>query len=439
MSRLEKYPKYKDSGVEWIGEIPKEWELRKLKFLGKIYAGLTDKKGNDFSKKKEEDLKTFIPFTNIFNNVVIDENEFQYVRVGENEGQNIVQKGDLLFLMSSETLEDIGKTALYDGEAEVFLNSFCKGFKVNHDKIDSYYLNWLLQSNGYRTYFSIVGRGFTRINIKQDYVNSLFTLLPPKQEQTKIADYLDRKTAQIDKAIALKEQLIEKLKERRQVLINDAVTKGLDPNVKMKESGVEWIGEIPENWEVLPGFRIYNENKTKNTGMIEEQVLSLSYGKIVIKPKEKLTGLVPESFETYQIVKPGDIIIRCMDLQNDQTSLRTGIARNDGIITSAYLNLNVIDNFNSEYLHYYLHVLDITKVLYKFGTGLRQNLSYWDFKRLPVLAPSIKEQKEIVRFIETQTRKIDSSIVLQEKQIEKLKEYKATVIDSVVTGKVKII
>jgi len=438
MSRLEKYPKYKDSGVEWLGEIPEGWDVKKLKFLGKIYAGLTDKKGNDFSKEKEKSFEPFIPFTNIFNNVVINDDELQYVRIKKNEYQNIVQKGDILFLMSSETLEDIGKTALYNSNTKVFLNSFCKGFNVKQETINSYFLNWLLQSNGYRTYFSIVGRGFTRINIKQDYVNNLLTILPPKQEQTKIANYLDKKTAQIDNSISLKEQMIKRLKERRQILINDAVTKGLDKNVKMKDSRVEWLGEIPKHWEVLPGFRVFAENKTKNTGMIMEQVLSLSYGKIVIKPKEKLTGLVPESFETYQIVKPGDIIIRCMDLQNDQTSLRTGIARNNGIITSAYLNLNVIDDFNSEYLHYYLHVLDITKVLYKFGTGLRQNLSYWDFKRLPILVPSQEEQKEIVRFIETQIRKIDSSIMLQQKQIEKLKEYKTTLIDSVVTGKVRV-
>jgi len=264
-------------------------------------------------------------------------------------------------------------------------------------------------------------------------------LEPTKEEQTKIANFLDKKTAQIDEAIKQKEELISLLKERRQVLILKAVTQGLDATVKMKDSGVEWIGEVPEHWEVLPGFRVYKENKTKNTGMIEEQVLSLSYGKIIIRPKEKLTGLVPESFETYQIVKPGDIIIRCMDLQNDQRSLRTGIAKDDGIITSAYLNLNVIKSFNSEYLHYYLHMLDITKVLYKFGTGLRQNLSYYDFKRLPVLVPNNVEQESIVKYIKEKTQKIDNAIKLQEEQITKIKEYKSTLIDSAVTGKVRVV
>ena len=188
----------------------------------------------------------------------------------------------------------------------------------------------------------------------------------------------------------------------------------------------------------MPGFRIYKENKTKKDSKIEDVVLSLSYGNIVIKPKDKLTGLVPESFDTYQKVKHGDIIIRCMDLQNDQTSLRTGIAKNDGIITNAYLNLNIINNNNSEYIYNFLHSLDVTKVLYKFGTGLRQNLSYSDFKRLQVLLPPIAEQKEIVDFINLISQKISTTISLKEKEIEKLKEYKMSLIDSVVTGKIRV-
>jgi len=114
------------------------------------------------------------------------------------------------------------------------------------------------------------------------------------------------------------------------------------------------------------------------------------------------------------------------------------ISINDGIITSAYLNLNIVDNFNPNYLHYYLHSLDITKVLYKLGSGLRQNLSYEDFKRLPISKPSKEQQKEIVEYIESNNQKIDKAIDLQQQQIAKLKEYKTTLIDSVVTGKVKV-
>lgn len=200
-----------------------------------------------------------------------------------------------------------------------------------------------------------------------------------------------------------------------------------------KDSGVDWLGEIPSDWDLQPAFKYIKENKTKNTGLLENTVLSLSYGKIIIKPEEKLTGLVPESFETYQIVEPNDIIIRCTDLQNDKVSLRTGLVENRGIITSAYLGLKVFQNYNSKFLHYYLHSLDITKAIYKFGTGLRQNLSFLDFKRLPLVDISLDLQQKIANFLDQKTAQIDQAIALKQQQIEKLGEYKQIVIQNAVT------
>ena len=200
-----------------------------------------------------------------------------------------------------------------------------------------------------------------------------------------------------------------------------------------KDSGVEWLGKIPSQWELTIGMNGFRENKRDNKGMKEKTVLSLSYGQIIIKPEEKLVGLVPESFETYQIVEPNDIIIRCTDLQNDQTSLRTGLAKDKGIITSAYLNLKVINNHSAKFLHYYLHTLDITKVLYKFGSGLRQNLSFLDFKRLPIIDIPLSEQQKIAQFLDDKTAKIDQAVDLAEKQIALLKEHKQILIQNAVT------
>lgn len=200
-----------------------------------------------------------------------------------------------------------------------------------------------------------------------------------------------------------------------------------------KDSGVEWLGKIPSHWDLTIGMNVFRENKRDNKGMKEKTVLSLSYGQIIIKPEEKLVGLVPESFETYQIVEPNDIIIRCTDLQNDQTSLRTGLAKDKGIITSAYLNLKVINNHSAKFLHYYLHALDITKVLYKFGSGLRQNLSFLDFKRLPIIDISLSEQQKIAQFLDDKTAKIDQAVDLAEKQIALLKEHKQILIQNAVT------
>ena len=191
-----------------------------------------------------------------------------------------------------------------------------------------------------------------------------------------------------------------------------------------KDSEVEWLGKIPAHWEVKPGFTIVEERSEKNIGMKESTVLSLSYGKVIVKPEEKLTGLVPESFETYQLVYPGDIIIRPTDLQNDKTSLRTGLAKNRGIITSAYINLKIKKPFSTEYYHYFLHLIDLTKMIYGLGSGLRQNLSFGDFKRFKFLVPPLSEQTTIANFLDRKTAPINQAIAQKERLIELCKRTK---------------
>ncbi len=200
-----------------------------------------------------------------------------------------------------------------------------------------------------------------------------------------------------------------------------------------KDSGIEWVEKIPSHWDVKPGRVTLSLNKEKNAGNIEETVLSLSYGRLVIKPHEKMTGLVPESLEGYQIINPGDIIIRPTDLQNDWTSLRVGLAKDRGIITSAYLGLKHDDKISSEYLYYLLHSYDLLKVYYGMGTGLRQNLSWDDFKYLPLTLPPKSEQDRIVAFLDQKTADIDALIAKKQRQIELLDEQKAILINRAVT------
>ena len=198
-------------------------------------------------------------------------------------------------------------------------------------------------------------------------------------------------------------------------------------------SGVKWLGDVPAHWEVRPGFTCFKENKDRNKGLVESAVLSLSYGRIVIKPEEKLTGLVPESFESYQLIKPGDIVIRTTDLQNDQTSLRVGYAKNKGMITSAYLGLRCHPEINPEYVFRLLESYDALKVFYGMGSGLRQNIDFWDFKRLPVPLPPRDEQDCIVSFLDQKTAEIDAAIAKKERLIELLGEQKRVLINRAVT------
>lgn len=199
-----------------------------------------------------------------------------------------------------------------------------------------------------------------------------------------------------------------------------------------KESGVKWLGEIPSHWEVVRGLGVFSENKSKNTQLENSTVLSLSYGKIIVK-KDIDSGLVPEEYSSYQIVRPGCIIVRSTDLQNDKTSLRIGYVCDEGIITSAYLGLQVKGNNNDKYLYYFLHDWDITKEIYRHGNGLRQSLSWNDLRDNSVLLPPLSEQDAIVRYLDSATSEIDKAIAMQQKMIDLLNERKQIIIQNAVT------
>jgi type I restriction enzyme S subunit len=201
----------------------------------------------------------------------------------------------------------------------------------------------------------------------------------------------------------------------------------------MKNSGVPWLGQVPEHWQVSPAFAAYRPRHVKNTGLVETTVLSLSYGRIIVKPIEKLRGLVPESFETYQLVEPGNIIIRTTDLQNDRTSLRVGHARDRGIITAAYMCLETKPILMEEFGYQYLNAYDLLKIIYGFGSGLRQNLDFSDIKRMPVLVPPRDEQAAIVRFLDHADRRIRRYIRAKQELIKLLEEQKQAIIHGAVT------
>ena len=199
-----------------------------------------------------------------------------------------------------------------------------------------------------------------------------------------------------------------------------------------KDSGVAWLGEVPAHWAIKPFYSVASERNESNAGMLEDNLLSLSYGRIVRKNIESNDGLLPESFETYQIVKPGDIVFRLTDLQNDKRSLRTAFVEEQGIITSAYLAA-APSGVQSDYLSYLLRAYDVTKVFYSMGGGLRQSMKFSDIKRLPTLAPSTEEQTAITTFLDRETAKIDGLIAEQEKLIALLAEKRQATISHAVT------
>jgi type I restriction enzyme S subunit len=207
----------------------------------------------------------------------------------------------------------------------------------------------------------------------------------------------------------------------------------LKPYPEYKESGLPWVGAIPSHWAIRPAFGVFSPNNESNRGMKECRVLSLSYGRIIVKPAEKLHGLVPESFETYQVVNPGDIILRTVDLQNDHTSLRVGLVRDRGIITSAYLALRVAKDVSAEFGFQFLNAWDTSKAIYGYGSGLRQNLDFQHFKRMPIPLPPPSEQAAIVRFLDWANGRLERAIRAKRKVIALLHEQKQAIIHKAVT------
>ena len=206
----------------------------------------------------------------------------------------------------------------------------------------------------------------------------------------------------------------------------------------MKDSGIAWIGEIPEHWEIKRLRICANEYFKSNEKIHHQNLLSLSYGKIIRKDINKTDGLLPASFDKYQIVNPGHIILRLTDLQNDHKSLRVGLVAEEGIITSAYLCLNPQKGICPDFLYYLLHSYDIKKVFYGMGGGLRQSLGFEGLKNMKILVPPIAEQHLIVEYIQQKTAQIDKYIADVKIQIYSLKEYRQRLIGDAVTGRINV-
>ena len=202
---------------------------------------------------------------------------------------------------------------------------------------------------------------------------------------------------------------------------------------EMKDSGIEYVGSIPYEWDIHPLYCYFGERKNKNYALQEQNLLSLSYGNVIRKDIDTVGGLLPASFNTYNIVEAGDIIIRPTDLQNDKRSLRTGLVIERGIITSAYIDLKPYPGVNSSYFRYLLHSFDVMKVFYNMGNGVRQGLNYDEFSKLMVFEPPDAEQKAIVAFLDAKCAEIDALSADIQSEIDTLEAYRRSVITEAVT------
>lgn len=434
------YPAYKDSGVEYIGRIPEGWNIKRLKYFSTLKArvGFHGLSSEDFV----EEGPYCITGTDFKEGHISFENCYHVSEYWYHLDENIkLKNGDVLITKDGT----IGKVAVLTNlEEKATLNS---GVFVLRPTINGGFLYWQLNSVIFKRPIDIISRGSTINHLyERDFKNFHF-LIPPVPEQTAIARFLDEKTSKIDQAITQKEQLIALLKERKQIMIQELVTGKKVWNgttwaapEKTKDSGVDWIGEIPEGWEVKTNNLLFQERK--EPGQEGLPLLSVSIHTAVsseeIDSTDNIQGRIKiEDKSKYKFVKSGDIVFNMMRAWQGAI----GAVRVDGMVSPAYIVACPLENFNSDFLEFQYRTPDYIQQIDRFSKGItdfRKRL-YWDeFKQLNVILPTREIQDLISDFIHSESSKIDQSISLQEQQIEKLREYKATLIDSAVTGKIKV-
>jgi type I restriction enzyme S subunit len=417
-NKLSKYPDYKDSAVEWLGEIPEHWEVMPSKRFHKV------KKESNYKRECNNVLSLTL------RGVVNNDPDSPEGMVPKDYGTyQIFDKNNLVFKLID--LENVKTSRVGIVHEKGIMSSAYIRLIVGHNNFPryTYYYFYSLYIN---EVFNNLGSGVRSTLGPTDLLN-IHYIRPSIQEQTAIAHFLDDKTTKIDQAIAIKQKQIELLKERRQILIHKAVTRGLNDNVKFKDSGVEWIGKIPEHWEVKRLKYVAN--------LVSDKMLSkgnpLNY--IGMENIESWTGnYVATNSETEGLAsyfKKGDILFGKLR----PYLAKVYLAKDEGICTTEFL----VYRNNNEIFNWYLHLLMLSFEFINlidsstYGSKMpRANSDFIGNQLIPI--PPKEEQNAIAEFIETATTKIATAISLKEQEIEKLKEYKMSLIDGVVTGKVRV-
>ena len=417
---MRRYESYKDSGVEWLGEVPSHWNLIPNKYIFKLRKNVVGKRSSEY------DLLSLSLKGVIKRDMENPEGKFP----AEFDTYQEVKEGDFIFCLFDveETPRTVGLSS-YHG----MITGAYTIFETNNvDKKFIYYFYLNLDSD---KRLKPLYKGL-RNTISKETFFSFNTFIPPLSEQQKIAQFLDDKTAKIDQAVDLAEKQIALLKEHKQILIQNTVTRGLNPDVPLKDSGVEWIGQVPEHWEVKKMKFLFKDTSIKNKP--DATLLSVTQNRGVIPRNwlEERTVMPSGNLETFKFIQKDDFAI---SLRSFEGGLE--ICHHDGIISPAYTVLK----YDKKFLNngYYKYLFKCQKFISEMQTsivGIREgkNISYEELKYSFLPIPQIIEQQKIAQFLDEKTAKIDQAIALKTAHIEKLKEYKSVLINDVVIGKVRV-
>ncbi len=419
ITQMPKYESYKESGEQWIDKVPSHWEIVKLKHL--------------FYEKKHRQNMSLSCGAISFGHVI--QKDDSKTPLSTKASYQEVLRGE--FLINPLNLNyDLKSLRIGLSYIDVVVSA---GYIVlkERSEIDKEYFKFLLHRYDV-AYMKLLGSG-VRQTINFNHIANSLLALPPLDEQKRISRFLNKKTAQIDEAIAIKQKQIELLKERKQIIIQQAVTQGLNPDAPMKDSGVDWIGEIPEHWGIVRFKNLFTQSRLpvrKGDGV----VTSYRDGQVTLRSNRRVGGYTEAILEGgYQGIRKGQLVLNSMDAFEGAI----GVSDSDGKCTPEYVICDPINSVDVSqyYFAYLLREMALAKYIQVICNAVRQRavrIRYNNLAPLFMVVPPVKEQEDIVSFIEKESTKLDAGTKHLNEQISKLKEYKTTLINSVVTGKIKV-
>lgn len=436
----------KDSGVEWIGEIPENWQRTAL--LNNLRTFITD--GPHETPRLVDNGIPFISVDSLNDSENIDLSIVK--KFISEEDYNLYQKktqleeGDILFSKSAT----IGKTAILKNE-KCMVWSPLAVLKPNNERCVTKFLYYILNCENAIKYASLQGSYNTQVNLGMRVLEKIYVPIPPLNEQEKIAAFLDNKCGAIDDIITKTEQSIDEYKKLKEAAITKAVTKGIRSNRIMKDSNIEWIGEIPTDWEIKKFRHILKERTEKNIPIKSTERLSLSIDLGVTLYAEKTTNLdrFKDDFEQYKIAHEGDLVMNSMNMIIGAV----GVSKYYGCVSPVYYTWydETPNHTTAKYCEYLLRCKTIKKVLFSLGRGIyaiergddrvntcRLKISRDDLKNLKLPLPSLSEQEEIINYLDEKCSEIDALIEKKQKFLTELANYKKSLIYEYITGKKEV-
>lgn len=437
MSRYKPYPAYKDSSVEWIGRVPAGWAVKRLRHVASFTNSNVDKKTYD-----DQDSVRLCNYTDVYYNEFITSGiPFKQATASKSEIDRFsLKRWDVIITKDSEDPADIGIPSLVSDDLPGVVCGYHLTVIRASDTPTARLLHRILMSHPTGAYFFIEAPGITRYGLGQDAIGSLPVCLPPEEHRADVCDWIDRETTRIDALIAKKTRFIELLKEKRQALITQAVTKGLDPNVPMKDSGVEWIGEVPAHWEVRRIASIFRE--TIRPGAPDLPILSISIhegitdSEIASEDRDRRVSQI-EDRTKYKRVAPHDLAYNMMRAWQGAF----GAVMVDGLVSPAYVVAEPIDAVRTALIEHILRTTMAVEEMRRYSRGIadfRMRL-YWDnFRDLKVCLPPLDEQDVILSRISGETARIDLISQKTQHSITLLKERRSALITAAVTGQIDL-